>query len=132
MAGLTLDTGALIAADRDDRRFWTFWKEAERRDIDVTVPTAVLTQAWRRGRTARMAMLLEACLTEGLDERLAKATGVLCGESKTSDIVDAVVIVSAAQRGDDVLTSDSGDLRRLAARFQGFARVLDIESLPAS
>jgi hypothetical protein len=28
VAGLTLDSGALIAAERGDRRFWAFWKEA--------------------------------------------------------------------------------------------------------
>ncbi len=132
LPGLTLDTGALIAADRDDRRFWAFWKEAERRDIDVTVPAAVLAQAWRGGRNARMAMLLAACVTEQLDEPLAKATGVLCGRSRTCDIVDATVIVSAAERGDDVLTSDAGDLRTLAGHFPGFGRVLDIEALPAA
>lgn len=26
MAGVTFDTGALIAAARNDRRFWAFWK----------------------------------------------------------------------------------------------------------
>ena len=32
MAGLTLDAGALIAADRNERRFWRFWKLAMRRE----------------------------------------------------------------------------------------------------
>lgn len=130
MAGLTLDAGALIAADRGDRRFWAYWKEAERRDADVTVPSPVLVQAWRGGRNARMAMLLAACEVEDLDELLAKQAGVLCGRSGTADVVDATLIVSASRRNDDVLTSDPGDLSRLAVLSKGVGRILDLARLP--
>ncbi|MGH8896993.1 MAG: twitching motility protein PilT [Egibacteraceae bacterium] len=130
MAGLTLDAGALIAADRGDRRFWAYWKEAERRDVDVTVPSAVLVQAWRGGRNARMAMLLAACEVEDLDEFLAKQAGVLCGRSETADVVDATLIVSAARRNDDVLTSDPADLAHLAVLSDGVGSILDLTRLP--
>ena len=126
MAGLTLDTGALIAADRGDRRFWTYWKEAERRDVDLTVPAAVLAQAWRGARNARMARVLEACVVEDLDYFIARDSGLLCGRSRTDDVVDASVIVGAARRGDDVLTSDPHDLAHLAAMTPGVGRILDL------
>jgi len=38
MAALTLDPRALIAAKRGERRFWAFWKEALRREVEVTAP----------------------------------------------------------------------------------------------
>lgn len=130
MAGLTLDTGALIAADRNDRRFWASWKEAERRDVDVTVPAAVVAQAWRGPRSARMAMLLAACVVESLDRFLAMETGALCGRSATSDVVDASLIVGAGRRSDDVLTSDPEDLTHLAASLPGVGNILDLKRLP--
>ncbi len=128
MAGLTLDAGALIAADRNDRRFWRFWKDALRREVEVTVPAAVLAQSWRSGRNARMATVLRACVIEPLDASLAKRTGRVCGISNTSDIADAALIVSAAARHDDVLTSDPDDIRRLAVHCPGVGAIVDLAS----
>jgi len=55
MAGLTLDSGALIAYERADRRVLTHLKEAAG-TCDVTVPTVVVTEVWRGGRrSARVA-----------------------------------------------------------------------------
>jgi hypothetical protein len=130
---LTLDAGALIAAERGDRRFWVFWKEALRRDVDVTVPAAALAQAWRGGKNARTAMVLAACAVDELDERAAKQAGILCGRSGTADIVDASVMAGAARRRDDVLTSDPADLERLSILAPGARKVLDLRRLsPAS
>jgi hypothetical protein len=132
VAGLTLDAGALIAAERDDRRFWVFWKEALRRGVDVTVPAPVLAQAWRGGESARVAMVLAACAVDPLDERAAKWVGVLCGKSGTADVVDASVALGAARRRDDVLTSDPSDLERLAGFAPGIGKVLDLRLLSAA
>lgn len=129
MAGLTLDTGALIAAERGDRRFWAFWKEALRREVDVTVPAPVVAQVWRGGREARLAMLLAGCRIDNLDAALAKQTGVLCGRSGTADVVDAFVVISAGRRRDDILTSDPEDLHRLAAHEPRAGTILDIAQL---
>jgi predicted nucleic acid-binding protein len=79
------------------------------------IPAAALAQAWRNHRQARLAQVVNACLVDPLDERLAKAAGELCGASKTRDVVDAAVVASAARRGDTILTSDPRDLRRLAS-----------------
>jgi hypothetical protein len=51
---------------------------------------------------------------EDIDAQLARTAGELCGEAGTSDAVDALVVASAARRGDRILTSDPGDLARLA------------------
>jgi hypothetical protein len=50
-----------------------------------------------------------------LDSARARLTGILCGRTGSSDVVDAAVVVSAAQRGDLILTADPDDLRPLAA-----------------
>lgn len=128
-AGLTLDTGALIAADRGDRAFWSFWKRAISSDVDVTVPAPVLAQAWRGPRSARIASVVTACVIESLDGERAKAVGVLLGRSQTDDVVDATVVSGASQRGDDVLTSDPADIGRLAAHAPGLARILDLGAI---
>lgn len=128
MAGLTLDAGALIAADRGERRFWEYWKEAGERGLDVTVPAGALAQAWRGPRNARLAILLRGCVVESLDRGAAYEAGVLCGRAGTRDVIDASVIVGAARRGDDVLTSDAGDLARLAALAPGVGRILDLSA----
>jgi predicted nucleic acid-binding protein len=124
MAGLTLDAGALIAAERGDRRFWAIWKEAERRDVDVTVPATVVAQVFRGARAAVIHRLLKACVVEPLDDARARRAGRLCAASKTSDVVDASVVASAATRGDDVVTGDPTDLRRLAAATHGVGRLI--------
>ncbi len=131
MAGLTLDTGALIAAERGDRRFWAYWKEALRREVDVTIPAPVLAQAWRGKREARLAMVVAGCCVDHLDATMAKRTGTLCGRTGTSDVVDAFVVVSAGERRDDILTSDPDDLRRLASFTPNVAEILDVGGLRA-
>ncbi|HEX9124392.1 MAG TPA: twitching motility protein PilT [Actinomycetota bacterium] len=123
MAGLTLDAGALIAAERNDRAFWAFWKEASERGVVPVIPAAALAQAWRSSRQARLAQVVRACFVEPLAEGLAKAAGKLVGRARASDMVDAGVVAGAAGRGDAVLTSDPRDLRRLAAVAIGTVQV---------
>ena len=113
MAGVTYDTGALIAAERSDRRVWGLHRRALERGIVPTVPAGVLGQCWRGGPQAQMSQLLAGCRVEALDEARARVAGAACGSAGTFDVVDASVVVGAAARGDLVVTSDPGDLARL-------------------
>ena len=113
--GLTLDTGALIAAEKDAERFWALFKAALDRRARVTVPAPVLAQAWRKNNPM-IARVLKACLVSPLDEVTAKRVGNLLADSGTADIVDAAVVVGAADRRDAVVTSDPHDIERLAAK----------------
>lgn len=49
-----------------------------------------------------------------LDEALGRRAGVLPGRARRSDVIDAAVVLLAAD-GDVILTSDPGGLRSLAA-----------------
>jgi hypothetical protein len=113
MSGVTYDTGALIAAERSDRRVWALHRRALERGIVPTVPAGVLGQGWMGGPQAQTSRLLSGCRVEDLDEARARSAGAACGVAGTSDVVDASVVVGAAARGDLVVTSDAGDLGRL-------------------
>ena len=118
MAGVTLDSGALIGLERQSRRTLTHIKLAQQLGYELTIPTAVIVEAWRRGqRSARIASLLEGCVIEPLLPELARVAGEAIAAVRGATVVDAVVMASAASRGDRVLTSDFEDLDRLRSYF---------------
>ncbi|HEX9296067.1 MAG TPA: PIN domain-containing protein [Polyangiaceae bacterium] len=118
MAGVTLDSGALIGFERADRRVVAHLKEIALRGGELTVPTAVVAEVWRGGaRSARVTVLLRACVVEPLIEDLARVAGEAIAAVKGAGVVDAVVMSSAARRGDRVMTTDLDDLSRLGAYF---------------
>ena len=49
MSGLTYDTGALIAAEANDRLLWSLHSAALTHGIAPTVPAGVLGEVWRGG-----------------------------------------------------------------------------------
>ena len=114
MPGVTYDTGALLAAERGDRRVWALHRRTLERGQRPTVPAGVLGQAWRGGPQAELSRLLKGCRVEPLDEARARAAGAACAQAGTADPTDATVALGAIARGDLVLTSDDDDLRLLA------------------
>jgi hypothetical protein len=112
--GLTLDAGALIQWERKDHRTTALLKGARPRGRLITVPTVVVAQAWRR-RPVRIGALLEGCEIEPFTQAHARAAGELLGDSNTTDLVDTAVVLSAARRGDAIVTSDPDDIERLVA-----------------
>ena len=118
-AAIVLDTGALIALDRNDRAMWANLRIAATDSTPIYVPAATIAQAWRDG--ARQALLVRAlreCTEVPLDGDAARSAGILCGRAATSDIVDASVVVAAMSvaRHESVvvLTSDPDDVHHLA------------------
>lgn len=117
MAGLTLDTGALIGYERADERVRGFLERAYERGIVPAIPSGALAEAWRSGpRNARLARLEERCHVVALDEQLALVAGELLGRAAAdrAAAVDATVVVTASRRGEAVLTADPEDLQPLA------------------
>ena len=121
--GFTFDTGALIAIERGDHRMRTVLKLARADSVRIVVPTVVLGEWWR-GRTKARELLIGSVQLEPLNESLAKFAGEALAKIRKATFVDAVVMASAAQRGDVVYTSDQGDLDRLWSHFTAVRRIL--------
>jgi hypothetical protein len=116
--GITLDAGALIAIERNDRTIAYLLRRALEKKVPIVIPVGVLGQVWRDGRTqARLARFLatDDLELEVLDAQRARLAGQLCGVTRTSDVIDASVVVGAKLRGDRIVTSDPDDLSRLDA-----------------
>ena len=116
MAGVTLDTGALIALDRDDRRVIAILARAAEIGASVTIPASALAQAIRRPeRQVRLARLIRQPTSDivSLDRVDATHIGRLLAASKTADVVDAHVVVCARRANQGVITSDPDDISRL-------------------
>lgn len=127
MSGLTYDSGALIAAERDERRMWLIHERALTRGIRPVVPAGVLTEVYRSNRQANLARLLKGCLIEPLDETAAKAAGALLGRcSLDPGAVDAWVAEGALRRRDAVVSGNADHLRALA---DGVNRKLELISV---
>ena len=72
MTALVYDAGALIAAERDDRRMWEIHRRALRRRVRPIVPTTVLAQVCRDDSADRgLAKLLDGCRIAVLDRAAA-------------------------------------------------------------
>ncbi len=78
MAGITYDTGALLAAERGNRTLWALHRRALERGIRPTVPAGVLAQAWRGGPQAELSRFLAGCRVEALTEAASRVTGAAC------------------------------------------------------
>ncbi len=116
MAGVTLDTGALIALDRADRRVVVLLARAREVGSRVTVPATALAQAVRQPeRQVRLARLMRQPTTDVIPLGRVDATNVgrLLAASGTADVVDAHVVVCARRSAQAVVTSDPDDLRAL-------------------
>lgn len=117
MSGITFDAGGLIALDRNDRRVLTLLARATERGMRITIPATALAQAIRNpARQARLSRLIRQARTDlvALNGPDATAVGLLLARSATADIVDAHVVICAQRTGQAVLTSDAGNLRRIA------------------
>ena len=115
MAGVTYDTGALVAAERNDRAMWALHAGFLAEEVVPVVPSPVLAEAWRGGgRQASLSRLLAMCEVEPMSEDQARRVGVLAGRSAHDDIVDVAVVEGAARRRDAVVTSNDAHIRAIA------------------
>ena len=112
--GLTYDTGALVAAERDDRIMWSLHRAALRRGLPPTVPAAVLAESWRGGPQANLSRLLKGCDVEDLTKTRARAVGALAARAQHDDIVDVSVVEGALRRNHAVVTSHAAHIRKVA------------------
>ena len=124
--GVTFDTGVLIAIERRKFRAVQIHERLGELGVSINVPWAVLAEWWR-GRTDVRETILRSVDVEIPSVALAKLAGIALSQSglRAATTVDAIVMASAALRGDVVYTSDVADLERLRAFFPS-VRVLGV------
>lgn len=112
---LVLDAGALVAVERGDRETIALLKHELLAGRVPITHGGVVGQIWRggAGRQANLARLLPGIDVVSLDATLGRRAGVLLGRARSSDVVDAAVVLLAVD-GDLILTSDPNDLVALA------------------
>jgi predicted nucleic acid-binding protein len=115
-AGLTFDTGALIALERRRQRMARVYATAVADGLPVTVPTVVVVEWWH-GRSDVREMILRGVRVEAMSGDLARLAGEALAAIPRASAIDAIVMASAARRGDVVYTSDITDLQRLQTHF---------------
>jgi predicted nucleic acid-binding protein len=114
--GITFDTGALIGLERRRARISKVYTTAVTDGIMVTTPAVVIAEWWRANSDARRT-ILRGLRVELVDTELAQLAGEASAAIQGATAVDAIVMASAARRGDVVYTSDIDDLQRLSAYF---------------
>ena len=116
IAGLTLDTGALIALERRRQRMAVVYATAVADGLVVTVPAVVVAEWWR-GRSDAREIILRGLRVESTTAEVARLAGEALAAVPSATAIDAIVMASAARRGDLVYTSDFSDLDGLRKYF---------------
>jgi hypothetical protein len=129
VARLILDSGAVIAVQRGSRLVDAYLATAAARGEEVVVPAVVVAETVRGGPAdAPIHRLLRASHVPFLGRRLAEAAGRLQAAAGMAAAVDALVVAEAVRGGPCVLlTSDPGDLSRLAAA-RPFIRIVAVQA----
>lgn len=112
---IVLDSGALIALERNDQAMWERYKLARQAGKALITHGGVVGQAWR-GKGQRQALLSTALAgieVRPLDDALGRAAGTLLARSGRRDVIDAALVL-LANDGDDIVTSDPEDIEPLA------------------
>lgn len=113
---IILDSGAIIASERNDATFAAILKAARKDRTPILVPATVVAETWRGAATrARTAHLFGS--VDGfpeLNEHTARRVGALLAISRTAEIVDGnVVAIAIALRPATIVTSDVNDIALL-------------------
>ncbi len=89
---------------------------ARQSGLELRSNAMVVAQVWRdpHGRQVSLARLLRAVDVRVVSQQDGREAGELMARAGTTDAVDATVVLLAG-RGDRILTSDPGDLGRLAS-----------------
>jgi hypothetical protein len=113
---IILDSGAIIASERNDPTLAAILKAARKNRTPILVPATVVAETWRGPRThARTAHLFGSVdVFPELNEQSARQVGSLLAVSKTVEIVDGnVVAIAIALRPATIVTSDVDDVTHL-------------------
>ena len=120
------DAGVLVAADRGARRVWADHRVRLESGVLPLVPAPVIAQVSRSPAQVQLRRLLRGCEVLSLTGHQAHAAGQLLGRAGSSDVVNAVVVQTAADLRADVVTGDHADIRRLIDAAASASHVIDL------
>lgn len=126
MSAVVYDTGALIAAERNDRAFWADHRARLELGAPPITPAPVVAQASRSPRQVQLRRVLRGCEVAQFDEAGAHAVGRILAESGTDDIVDGTVVAVAVEHSAEIVTTDRADIARLLVVTGTTLRIIDI------
>jgi len=124
------DAGVLVAAERGDPWVWQDHKTRLERGVTPLVPATVVAQVSRSPRQAQLRRFLRGCTVTKIDEPVAHQAGHLLAASRSTDVVDATVVVVAAEQAAPIITGDVDDLERLARAGRLRVEVLPLQLAP--
>jgi hypothetical protein len=107
-----------MALERRRQRMKEVFERALAKEQPITVPADVVGEWWR-GHTEFRHAILQCVDVEPLTLAMAKLAGEALAEVSGATLVDAIVMASAASRGDIVYSSDIADLERFRHVFPG-------------
>ena len=113
MSTVVYDAAVLVAADRNQRRAWAEHKARLELGVIPLVPAPVVAQVSRSSRQVQLRRFLTGCAVVTLGESEAHEAGRLLGMTRTTDVVDAVVVTTAVRQKAMILTGDPDDIERL-------------------
>lgn len=109
------DAGVLVAAERSEREIWLDHEARLRRGVVPLTTAPVVGQVSRSARQVQLRRFLRGCRVLPFAADEAPAVGALAGASGVTDVVDVHLVLVASRHGARVLTSDTEDLRAVAA-----------------
>jgi hypothetical protein len=114
MNAVVYAAAVLVAADRNERRAWAEHKARLELGVVPLVPAPVVAQVSRSPQQVQLRRFLTGCVVVPLGESEAHEAGRLLGITRTSDVVDAVVVTIVLRQKAVILTSAPVDMERLA------------------
>ena len=126
MNGFVYDAAVLVAADRNERRSWAEHKARLELGIVPLVPAPVVAQVSRSPQQAQLRRFLAGCSIVPLGENEAHEAGRLLAMTRTTDVVDAVVVTVALRNKAVILTGDPIDMERLVRASGGEGVVITV------
>jgi predicted nucleic acid-binding protein len=126
MNGFVYDAAVLVAADRNERRAWAEHKARLELGIVPLVPAPVVAQVSRSPQQAQLRRFLAGCSIVPLGENEAHEAGRLLAMTRTTDVVDAVVVTVALRNKAVILTGDPIDMERLVRASGGEGVVIKV------
>ena len=126
MNAAVYDAGALVAAERNVRAVWAEHRVRLEAGLVPVVPAPVIAQVSRSARQVQLRRFLRGCDVIAFDEVDAHDAGRLLARSRTSNVVDAAVVVLAVSRDAEILTGDREDIQRLLVAARSSLRIVDV------